>query len=67
MDKAVAGAIDGGLTEDGVVKESASEDVRKARARVATLRGRLRALLGNQPGEVTEQVRRMSSARELIG
>lgn len=66
MDKAVAGAIDGDLKEDGAVKESASEDVRKARARVATLRGRLWALLGNQPGEVTEQVRRMSSARALV-
>lgn len=57
MDKAVAGAIDGGLKEDGFVREAASEDVRRTRGRVATLKNRLRALLSNQPGEVTEQAR----------
>ena len=34
----------------------ASEDVRRTRGRVATLKGRLSSLLSSQPGEVTEQV-----------
>jgi hypothetical protein len=38
------------------VASQASEDVRRTRGRVATLKGRLSSLLSNQPGEVTEQV-----------
>lgn len=43
-----------------VLALQASEDVRRTRGRLATLRGRLRSLLSNQPGEVTEQVQQSS-------
>ena len=56
VSKEVAAAVDGALREDGSVKESASEEVRRTRGRVSTLQGRLRGILQNQPGEVTEQV-----------
>jgi hypothetical protein len=42
-----------GLLHDA---SQASEDVRRTRGRVATLKGRLGSLLSSQPGEVTEQV-----------
>lgn len=42
-----------GLLHDAL---QASEDVRRTRGRVATLKGRLSSLLSSQPGEVTEQV-----------
>lgn len=54
VDRGVAAAVDAALQEGGGIKDAASEHVRRARARVSTLQGRLRALLQNQPGEVTE-------------
>lgn len=56
VDRGVATAIDGAITEDGSVRDSASDNVRRARNRVTTLQGRLRGILQNQAGEVTEQV-----------
>lgn len=55
VDRGVAAAIDGAIREDGGVRDSASDGVRRARSRVTTLQGRLRGILQNQPGEVTEQ------------
>lgn len=60
VDRGVAAAIDGAIREDGSVRDSASDNVRRARGRVTTLQGRLRGILQNQPGEVTEQVQAVS-------
>lgn len=41
----LAGAIGSAIEESGAVRESASEDVRRARGRVRTIEGRLRGIL----------------------
>lgn len=51
---ALADAIARDITEDGSVADTATPEVQRTRARVATLEGRLRSLLAKQPGEVTE-------------
>ncbi len=56
VDRSLASEVESKLQEGGAVREGASEEVRRARGRLATLQGRLRATLQNQPGEVTEQV-----------
>lgn len=55
VDRGVAAAIEAAIREDGAVRDSASDAVRRTRGRVTTLQGRLRGILQNQPGEVTEQ------------
>ncbi|KAL4459148.1 hypothetical protein ABPG75_014013 [Micractinium tetrahymenae] len=58
----LAGAIGSAIEESGTVRESASEDVRRARGRVRTVEGRLRGILKGYHGEITEQAGRMCVA-----
>ena len=58
LDVQLAGDINAAIGEDGRVRDSASEEVRRARGKVMTIEGRIRGVLKNQGGEVTEQVRR---------
>lgn len=53
--KDVTNTLNSSLYEGGEIKDSASEDVRRARARINTLKNRLKGLLQNQAGEATEQ------------
>ncbi len=48
--------------EDGRVRDSASEEVRRTRARVVTLANRVRGVLRGYPGEVTEVNGRLALA-----
>lgn len=47
------------------MRDSASEEVRRARGKVMTIEARIRGVLKNQGGEVTEQVRRYCQRRPL--
>ena len=44
------------------VRDGASEELRRARGKVATIAGRVRGILKNHGGEVTEQVLRAALA-----
>eukprot|EP00892_Ulva_mutabilis_P010253 jgi/Ulvmu1/75/UM001_0078.1 len=46
----VANAVNAAITEVGAVRDTASVDVKRTRARVATLEGRLRSLLAKHAG-----------------
>lgn len=48
--------------EDGRVRDTASEEVRRTRARVTTLANRVRGILRGYPGEVTEVNGRLALA-----
>lgn len=56
MDVKLAGDINSMIGEDGKVRDSASDEVRRTRGKVMTIQGRIRGVLKNQNGEVTEQV-----------
>ena len=56
VDVKLAGDINAAIGEDGKVRDSASEEVRRTRGKVMTIEGRIRGVLKNQGGEVTEQV-----------
>ncbi|KAI7845433.1 hypothetical protein COHA_000985 [Chlorella ohadii] len=58
----LAGAIGSTIEESGSVRESASEEVRRARGRVRTIEGRLRGILKGHHGEITEQSGRLCVA-----
>ncbi|EFN53577.1 hypothetical protein CHLNCDRAFT_136763 [Chlorella variabilis] len=58
----LAAAVGSAIEESGAVRESASEEVRRARARVRTIEGRIRGILKGYQGEVTEQGARMCVA-----
>lgn len=56
MDVKLAGDINSMIGEDGKVRDSTSDEVRRTRGKVMTIQGRIRGVLKNQNGEVTEQV-----------
>lgn len=66
MPAEIARAVAAAITEAGTVKDSASDAVKRTRARVATLEGRLRAMLNKREGgEVTSFRGRMCVAVAL--
>lgn len=60
----LAGAIGSSIEESGAVRESASEDVRRARARVRTLEGRIRGILKVGTGGAQAVGRRSLTAQQ---
>ncbi|KAK9818002.1 hypothetical protein WJX72_005611 [[Myrmecia] bisecta] len=63
----IVSLINGNIQDDGQVRDSASEEVRRTRGRVRALEGRLTNLLKGHGGEVTEQAGRMCVAVAASG
>ena len=49
-------AVNRAIAEGGIVREDASEDVSRTRARVRSVESKLRNALKGMPGEMSEQV-----------
>ena len=55
--KAMVSSVAHAINDEGKVKDSASDNVSKTRAKVHTIQGRLRSVLKGMKGEISEQVR----------
>lgn len=62
----VVSSIVAAVSEDGNVREDASELLRQARGRCRVLEGRLAALLRGSPGEVSQKVSRLPRPQEPL-
>ena len=51
------------MAEDGSVKDTASEEVRRTRGQLSSIEGRLNSILKGYGGEVTEHVGGLQSLR----
>ena len=60
--KDLESAVSQAVSEEGSVRETASEELPRCRNRVRTIEGRLRSLLKGMSGEPSEQVGAQPSA-----
>ena len=64
--QALARRVGDVLEEDGKVREGASEELRRARARIRGLEQRVGGMLKGLPGQVTEHVRNPSPLPKVL-